>query len=78
MFRVTAVVGLVLFSLWMFADGTEFSGPAHEIPEWLVGIPPWVLGGVALVGAAVAAFIPAETVEQFVEAMLSRRMGGDD
>ena len=78
MFRVTIAVGLVLASIWMFAEGSEFSGPAHEIPEWLSGIPPWVLGVGALVLAAVAAFIPAETVEQFVESMLSRRMGDDD
>jgi hypothetical protein len=78
MFRVTITAGLILASIWMFAEGNEFSGPVHEIPDWLVGIPPWVLGVLGLVGAVVAALVPAETVEELVERLLSRRTGGDD
>jgi hypothetical protein len=78
MFRVTLTIGLVLAAVWMFLEGREFSGPSHELPAWLIGVPPWVLGFVLLVAAVVAAVVPTETVEELVERLLSHRMGRDD
>lgn len=78
MFRVAFTIGLVLAAIWMFLEGSEFSDPSHEIPAWLIGIPPWVLGFILLGAAVVAGAFPTETVEEIVEQILSRRMGGDD
>ena len=72
MFRVVVTVGLVLAAIWMFLEGNQFSGPAYEIPKWLVGIPPWIVGVACLGLAVVAAFIRTETVEELVERVLSR------
>jgi hypothetical protein len=77
MFRVTITVGLVLGAVWMFLEGNQFSGDPRDVPAWLVGIPPWVVGVVCLGAAAVAAFIPAETVEELVERFLSGGAGGN-
>jgi hypothetical protein len=75
--RVTITIGLVLAAIWMFLEGREFSGPAHELPTWLVGVPPWVLGFIFLVVALIAAVVPTETVEELVERLLSPRSRGD-
>ena len=66
-FRVIATFGFLCAAVWMFSEGDGYSGPAYEVPDWLVGVPPRLAGLVLLLLAGVAAFAPTEMIESLIE-----------
>jgi len=62
-FRVVSVLALVLLAVWMFAGGPA---PAHDVPEFVFALPPWLSGLFLLTAAVLAAVLPAGTIERVV------------
>lgn len=72
MFRIAFTLALVLAAVWMFAEGDRFSASYYELPNWILKIPPKVLGGLCIIAAVVAAVVPGEHVEAFVEFLVTQ------